>query len=1706
MITRRIYQIVAILLFLIIVVDVAGQKKSPYFQIPGRIKMDKGEPTGAVVTVLNLETNQIFKTVPVNSSGKFDLELNYQTDYQLSISKEGYYNKDILISTLIPKNIWEKDSVFPPYVIVVTLYEKVPDVKMSFEGKSIGKISYSPDGNLDNFDADVYIDDKDIKNEIDLARANMGNGDFDSKLAEALEFEKSGDLNGALLAYTAASKMRPSDKFVKEKIKELGADLKDVQSEAKKQAEFDRLIALGDANVNQIKYTQALINYRQALNVKPNNPVALEKISATEGLIAKLEADKAKFDADFNRLLASGDENVKVEKYAEGIIDYKGALTLKPSDPTATAKLASAEQLLARVNANRAKLEAEFARLLASGDENINAEKYAEAVTDFKGALNLKPSDSEATAKLASAEQLLAKANANKAKLEAEFSRMLASGDENVNIQKYNEAISDYKGALNLKPNDPTATTKLASTEQLLAKSNADKAKLEAEFNRLLASGDDNVKLEKYPEAITDFKGALALKPNDPSATLKLTSAEQLLAKINADKEKLEADFNRLLASGDENVKVQKYSDAITDFKGALELKPNDLAAKTKLTSAEQLLAKANAKMAKLEADFTALLASGDEKLKVEKYAEAITDYKGALTLKPNDPTASAKLTSAEQLLAKINADKEKLEADFSRLIASGDENVKVQKYFEAINDFKGALELKPKDIGAKAKLTSAEQLLARENAKKANLEAEFSRLLASGDNNVKVEKYAEAITDFKGAVALKPNDPTATAKLTSAEQLFAKITADKEKLEADFNRLIASGDENVKVQKYSEAINDFKGALELKPKDIAAKSKLTSAEQLLARENAKKANLEAEFNRLLASGDNYVKVEKYVEAIADFKGALDLKPADPTATAKIASAEQLMAKANSDKAKLEADFNRLLASGDENVKVQKYPEAIADFKGALNLKPKDPMATAKLITVEQILAKNNADKAKLEADFNRLLASGDENMKVQKYPEAITDFKGALELKPKDPTATVKLASAEQLLAKANADKAKLEADFNRLLASGDENVKVQKYPEAIADFKSALNLKPKDSAATAKLVAAEQLMAKANADKAKQEADFNRLLASGDENMKVQKYPEAITDFKGALELKPKDPTATAKLVAAEQLLAKANADKAKLEADFNRLLASGDENVKVQKFPEAITDFKSALNLKQKDPTATAKLVAAEQLMAKANTDKAKLEADFNRLLTSGDENVKVKKYPEAITDFKGALELKPKDPVATAKLASSEQLLAKANEDKKRIELEKLALAEKESRYKASVEKADQQFNAKLYSEAKSEYLAAIAVDGMATYPKERVILIDKLIKDQETAAALARQQEEAKQKSYDDAVKLGDTNFESKKWQESLTAYYTASKIKPEQVYPKTRIEEVKKIIDSETALNKAYQDALLKGSNLFDSKKYNESLSAYREAQKLKPEEELPPRKISEIQLIIDDLAAKQLAAQKLEEANKLSSQEVNYQNSIKSGDENFQKTQWSVARFYYTEALKFKPDDKYALEKVNACDNMTSANITGAKIQEYNTTIQKGDQSFEAKNYSSARFYYRNALEILPWDNYPQKKLKEIDDAFAKNLSDADQQLFAENLKKADDAFEKREYPVARFYYNKANEINPDQYVSAKLKEIESIVSGKETGKVEAEYNDFIKKADEAYQQKSNSVARFYYQKAALLKPNENYPKEQLGKINAGQ
>ena len=232
---------------------------------------------------------------------------------------------------------------------------------------------------------------------------------------------------------------------------------------------------------------------------------------------------------------------------------------------------------------------------------------------------------------------------------------------------------------------------------------------------------------------------------------------------------------------------------------------------------------------------------------------------------------------------------------------------------------------------------------------------------------------------------------------------------------------------------------------------------------------------------------------------------------------------------------------------------------------------------------------------------------------------------------------------------------------------------------------------------------------------------------------------------------------------------------------------------------------------------------------------------------------------------------------------------------------------------------------------------------------------------------------------------------------------------------------------------------------ITRADQLLSEKNYLEAKNQFSEAVKMDETDLYPKNKIVEIDSLLAKLAADKLLAKRQAEELKKLQGEGSYLKNIQAGDANFAKSLWTVAIFYYHEALKFKVDDKYALEKIDNCNRMIDSNVTAEKMLAYTAAVKQADTDLQNKQYSSARFYYSKAAGMLPWENYPKNQLAIV----------------------------------------------------------EKLISSTDVNGIEAQYFEAVKKAEEAVVQKNLAVARFYFQKAISLKPNEAYPKEQLKRIS---
>jgi tetratricopeptide (TPR) repeat protein len=108
------------------------------------------------------------------------------------------------------------------------------------------------------------------------------------------------------------------------------------------------------------------------------------------------------------------------------------------------------------------------------------------------------------------------------------------------------------------------------------------------------------------------------------------------------------------------------------------------------------------------------------------------------------------------------------------------------------------------------------------------------------------------------------------------------------------------------------------------------------------------------------------------------------------------------------------------------------------------------------------------------------------------------------------------------------------------------------------------------------------------------------------------------------------------------------------------------------------------------------------------------------------------------------------------------------------------------------------------------------------------------------------------------KEYNEIIATADNLFDQQKYNDAKTYYLKALEIKEEEEYPVQRIEEIDEILRREAELR--YQNEINSADSFFAAQEYEKAINGYIKASKIKPEERYPKDKINEINKLLAEL------------------------------------------------------------------------------------------------------------------------------------------------------------------------------------------------------------------------------------------------------
>ena len=806
--------------------------------------------------------------------------------------------------------------------------------------------------------------------------------------------------------------------------------------------------------------------------------------------------------------------------------------------------------------------------------------------------------------------------------------------------------------------------------------------------------------------------------------------------------------------------------------------------------------------------------------------------------------------------------------------------------------------------------------------------------------------------------------------------------------------------------------------------------------------------------------------------------------------------------------AELKKEYDEFLVKAASEFDRGEYILSLGDYKAAGRIFPHEQYPKDRIAEINDLIAilglQEELEKQTTEK-YNQFIREADRQFTAREYPASRDNYSQALYLKPGDAYSTGRISEIDRLIA---------EAEQVRLLAE-------------------------KQAAEQARLMAEQTAREAAlQAEQARIEKQYQEAVASAEQLFNLQQYSGSIEGYRNALKIKPGEPYPAQRIAEAEAIMAELTAT----QKAYNEAIATADKAFRQQQYRQARKGYEDALKIKssEKYPEEMLdKIDAIEEEMMRLAEEKNRLEEEKKAREQAAREAAEAERI--RLAEEKARLEAE--------KLAKEQAAREAAEAEKARREAERIAreeaarlaaAAEKEKRYNETVALADDFFNRQQYARAITEYRNALKEKPGESYPQEKITESEKILAD---LAAL--------QKAYDAAIAAGDKAFRQKQYGPARESFQQAQALKSEEKYPAEMVTRIDAIEAEQAKL--AEEKERLEAEKLAREQAARKAAEAERirlaeekarlEAEKLAREQAAREAAEAEKARLEAERIAREEAARLAAEAEKARQEEEKvrlaeenrnkeYARLIMLADQAFESKQLVLAASNYKNALLLKPNEIHPKNRLVSIDSLQ---VVQQNDEKYRHFLVAADAGMRSNEWEKARENYGKASEIKPEEEYPQRKIREIDEILQKlaqnnkgdapvlpvtpveqsapstgqgsgpgrTITDETSALYNGIIAMADQAFDEKSYNVSRAWYYKALAVKPGEpYPTGRIAEINRIIASLQLSQLEREFQGYIDKGDEAFRTDQLAVARGWYNRSLNIKSNDSYALSQIADI----
>jgi len=344
---------------------------------------------------------------------------------------------------------------------------------------------------------------------------------------------------------------------------------------------------------------------------------------------------------------------------------------------------------LADLAKNGDKLRKDYDKLMLEGDDRMAGTKFEEAMSKYKAALGLFPTDKPAKDKYDEAERKLKEQQSNKNN-EARYAQLIKDGDAQFKNQSWQAAQSSYTEALSIKNSEPYPKAQLEDIKKKL-----EAVELEKQFRALVAQADSEFNDENFAASINTYKEALNLKGGEIYPKKQIDLAQAAIDAMANDKnkqEEIEKRYKALIASADDLFAKKQYLESIDKYESASDVKPEENYPNSQIEKARKALDATNTAVRNTTPtedpqlkEYKRLIAEGDKFFEEsaltdeQKMTSAKTKYAAALNIKIGERYPAKQIETLDAAIRDLNNSESQTDIDWR------EKRIKQEKEFEEI-------------------------------------------------------------------------------------------------------------------------------------------------------------------------------------------------------------------------------------------------------------------------------------------------------------------------------------------------------------------------------------------------------------------------------------------------------------------------------------------------------------------------------------------------------------------------------------------------------------------------------------------------------------------------------------------------------------------------------------------------------------------------------------------------------------------------------------------------------------------------------------------------------------------------------------------------------------------------------------------------------------------------------------------------------------